>query len=298
MTQSTSWRRFRAVCIVVGIVTVVGLPTLSRSISAEDQLVDKNAAKQKTEHLERMRKVAQSIHVFEVRDDKRVETILVDQPILAYRDDTRKQDDSTMWIWGNKGRPSAMLAVEYYPQFPIEKRWLFEIASLSAGQIAAERGQDLHWQARKSGLNLQPLADADVPAGKATTRLAQMRQLRRRFTAHEREGTNGRIELQPLAAPLHRYQDPQQGIIDGAVFAFANGTNPEVLWIIEAHGKPGAPSTWQFGLAQMTGAEVFVQLDNKEIWTRAEADPPAERESYINGWMPETPAPRERQMEK
>ncbi len=287
MIQSANCRRFVPVaCSVVGIATVVAVLSILPSGAADDQPLEKPTAQNKAAHLERMHKLAQSIRVFEVRNDKRVAAELVGHPVLAYRDDTRQQDDSTMWIWGTPGRPTAMLAVEYYPQRPIEKRWLFEIASLSTGQIAAERDPELHWQARQPGLNLQLLAGAAGPAEKATSRLAQMRQLRRRFTAHEREGTDGRIELQPLATPLHRYQDPAQGILDGAVFAFANGTNPEVLWIIEAHSTAGAPATWQFGLVQMTGAEVFAELDGKEIWTRNDADPPAERDSYLNGWMP------------
>lgn len=261
------------------------------TIAAEDEAGSKAAAQQKAAHLDRMRKLAQSIQVFEVRNEQRVASALMEQPILAYRDDTRKQEDSTMWIWGAKGRPTAMCAVEYYPQYPLEKRWLIEIASLSTYPIAAERNPELHWQARKPGLNLETLAGAPTPAEKATTRLAQMRQLRRRFAAHELEGTNGRVELEPLAAPLHRYQDPERGIIDGAIFAFANGTNPEVLWIIEAYETSGAPAGWRFGLAQMTGAAVFAKLDDKEIWTREQADPPAERDSYINAWLSAIPEP-------
>jgi hypothetical protein len=36
----------------------------------------------------------------------------------------------------------------------------------------------------------------------------------------------------------------------------------------------------------MAGAEVFVHLDDKEIWKRPNADPPAVRDSYVNGWIP------------
>lgn len=252
---------------------------------------DKPAAltpEQKAAHLERMHKIARSISVFDgVGPDKRTAE-LVKQPVLGYRDDTRRQHDSTMWIWGNTGRPSAIIAVEYYPERPQNTKWLYEIASLSADRIAADRGEELHWEARKPGLDLTVLTGAPAPAEKPAARLAQMRQLRRRFTAHERTATEGRIELAPMAAPLHRYQDPKQGIVDGAIFAFANGTNPEILWIIEAHSKQGKSPSWQFGLAQMTGGEVYVSLDEKEVWKRGEADPPAERDSYINGWMSDT----------
>ena len=35
----------------------------------------------------------------------------------------------------------------------------------------------------------------------------------------------------------------------------------------------------------MTGEAVFAELDEKEIWTRGEANPPARREAYVNAWV-------------
>lgn len=287
MIQSTNLSWFLPTIFNVVRIVISGTLFSATILAKADDNPSNPAASQKAVHLERMRKLAKEIRVFEVSSDKRLQSDILDQPVLAYRDDTRRQDDSTMWIWGTPGRPTAMLAVEYYPQNPIEKRWLFEIASLSAGQIAAEKGKELNWKSRQPGLNFQPVMDATPPAEKAAARLAQMRQLRSRITAYEFDATDGRIQLQPLTTPLHRYQDPDRGIIDGAVFAFASGTNPEVLWIVEAFSNAGAAPVWQFGLAQMTGGEVFVQFDEKEIWKRGAAVPPSTRESYINGWMSE-----------
>jgi hypothetical protein len=262
---------------------------------ADEPAKPKDKEQEKAAHLERMLRLAQSIKISEVAGDQRTEAKLLERAVLAYRDDTRQQQDSTMWIFGQAGpsekpaalvgRPSAIVAVEFYPERRKATDWLYEIASLSTGTIAAERAPELTWQAKQPGIELKDLEGAPAPSEKPTVRLAQMRQLRDRFSAHEREGTDGRLELKALSTPLYRYQDPGQGLIDGAVFAFANGTNPEVLWLIEAHGKPGMAKTWKFGLAQMTGAGVYVALDDKQIWTRREADPPAVRESYVNGWM-------------
>lgn len=278
-----------ACVVLLGILAWFGLPLLAGDDKATP------SAQEKAAHLERMRQLAASIKVYEFTGEQQATAKLVDRPVLAYRDDTRKQHDSTMWIFGvppdsktgatASGRPSAMIAIEHYPNNIKSKEWLFEIASLATGQIAADRDPELHWRARQPGLDLKGLDGAPAPADKPAARLAQMRDLRRRFAAHEREGSEGRIQLQPLSAPLYRYQDASRGVIDGAVFAFASGTNPEVLWIIEAHGQPGTVPSWQFGLAQMTGAAVFVALDEKEIWKRDDADPPAVRDSYVNGWM-------------
>jgi hypothetical protein len=114
-----------------------------------------------------------------------------------------------------------------------------------------------------------------------------MKLLRERFTAHEKSVIGGRIELRPLTSPLYRYADEGSGLVDGAIFSFANGTNPEVLLVLEAHrSKEKDTGQWQYGLAQMAGAEVFVHLDEKQIWHRPNADPPAVRDSYVNGWIP------------
>jgi hypothetical protein len=268
---------------MIGILFLALLQGLRIMVLADD--VSELSAEQRAAHLQRMRNIATSIKIFELADGVRKPAELVDEPVLRYTDNTRKLYDSTIWVWGSSGRPSAIMAVEYYPERRREQKWLFEIASLSIGRIAAERGQEVRWTARQPGLHLEQLADGPAPAEKPALRLAQMKKLQQRFTAYEREGLGARIELRPLARPLHRYQDDAAGVLDGAVFAFANGTNPEVLCIIEAHPADEAGTHWQFALVQMTGAEVYAQLDGKEFWKHGEADPPAERDSYINGWL-------------
>lgn len=258
---------------------------LVAQLSAQGDPAANATEQERAAHLEKMRSIAQSIHVYELSEKQPTRVGLIEQPVLKYSDDTRKLHESTMWVWGAEGRPSAIIAVEHYPQKPTEPKWLYEIVSLSTGRIAVERTPELNWKAREAGLQLKVLEKAPAPSDKAATRLRQMRDLQARFTAHERAAVGGRIQLKPLSRPLHRYQSPVSGVLDGAVFAFANGTNPEVLWIIEARAVGKAPPTWHFALAQMTGAEVFVNLDQKQIWECREADPPAERGAYINGWM-------------
>jgi hypothetical protein len=235
--------------------------------------------------LKTMRDIAQSITVFERSGGKRSVLRLVDEPVLRYADNTRKSRDSTIWIWVNEGRPGAILGVEHYAEWPRDKQWLFEIASLSPNRISVERDKKELWAAREPGLRLQSLADAPQPASKPAARLAQMKQLLRRFTAHERAVVEGRIELRGMAKPLYRYESDAAGTKDGAVFSFANGTNPEVLLILEAQPDGEDASGWRFAFAQITGAEVFADLDGQQIWQCPEADPPAKRDAYFNAWV-------------
>ena len=236
-------------------------------------------------HLARMKAVASSIRLLADPAAEESAVKLMDEPILRYTDNTRENRESSLWLWSGGGRPTAILAVEFYPKPPRGPRWLFEIASLSPSRIAAQHEMDLQWVAKEPGLKPTPLDRGEPPAEKATRRLAQMKAIFRTFTAHESAVIEGRIELRQLSSPLYRYTDEGAGVVDGAIFAFANGTNPEVLLILEARADKDATLRWQYSLAQMTGGEVSVELDGKEVWRQREADPPAVRDSYVNGWL-------------
>ncbi len=56
-----------------------------------------------------------------------------------------------------------------------------------------------------------------------------------------------------LPQPVYRYSDPNTGLIDGSLFLFAIGTNPEVFLFVECHGKDGEPRAWQYGVARRPG---------------------------------------------
>lgn len=242
---------------------------------ADDPTAERDAHRQKS------KQVAESFQI--TSDDQPVQ--VATEPLLRYTDATRRIHESSLWVWGLKGRPAAIMAIEYYPKQPKGTPWLFEIVSLSPHRIHAHKKTYLDWHAEKPGLNLTVLPDSGTPADRPALRLAQMRQLMRRFTAHESAVIEGRVELRPMTNALHRYEDGKANLIDGALFAFANGTNPEVFVLLEAHSVPGGSPVWKYSLAQMTGGAVSVSLDGNEVWSSPEADPPAIRPSYVNGWL-------------
>jgi hypothetical protein len=242
-------------------------------------------AAERAERLAQAKRILDAMRVYAAPDRKGAPATRTSEPVLRYTDSTRQTSDSTLWIWGAAGRPAAIVAIEHYPKNPDMKRWLCEVASLSDERISVEYGRAIDWTANKPGLELERLEGAPAPAEQPAARLTQIKQLQRRFTAHEKASIEGRIELRPLAKPLHRYQDTDAGIVDGAIVSFVNGTNPEVLLVLEARKTGTGAAEWQFGLVQMTGEAVFAELDGKEIWTRGEADPPARRDAYVNAWV-------------
>jgi hypothetical protein len=63
-----------------------------------------------------------------------------------------------------------------------------------------------------------------------------------------------------LTQPIDRYRSAAEKIVDGAIFAFANGTNPEVGVVFETDGQ-----RWQYGALRLTSAEASVWLDGRQV---------------------------------
>jgi hypothetical protein len=191
------------------------------------------------------------------------------KPMLRYSDPTRGGIqaaatnvllDAGVWRLGAEGRPTALVTIEIY-QNPDGTRVLaYEFLSLSEAKYSLKHKKEkIRWDATGSALDLKELPDAPKPAATAAERLLQMRQLARRFAATERLN-NESIECRLLTQPIDRYQSASEKIADGAIFAFANGTNPELGVVLESDGE-----RWQYGTLRLTAAEASVTLDGRQV---------------------------------
>ena len=104
---------------------------------------------ERADRLRRMRELASSFRLLSDAAKPDSAVPLIETPLLRYNDETRESHDSSLWIWSTGGRPTALLAIELYPEKPRGPRWLFEIASLSTGRIGARHATDLDWTARR-----------------------------------------------------------------------------------------------------------------------------------------------------
>ena len=71
-----------------------------------------------------------------------------------------------------------------------------------------------------------------------------------------------------LTQPIHRYDDADAGIIDGAVFVFStHGTNPDLLVLVEAQEQERKPARWRIAATRMTTGELIVRDGERELWS-------------------------------
>ena len=72
------------------------------------------------------------------------------------------------------------------------------------------------------------------------------------------ESDKNRYELRLLSQPLYRYENAKADILDGALYAFVEGTDPELILSLEA-ARVG--KSWKFATGRLTrwGMEVRYQ---------------------------------------
>jgi hypothetical protein len=84
------------------------------------------------------------------------------------------------------------------------------------------------------------------------------------------DGTEDREELRLLPRPIYRYdldaaKAAHHELIDGAAFAFAQGTDPEAVLLIEAVRR-GDLTTWQYAFGRSTGYTLEAKLGPSVVW--------------------------------
>lgn len=245
-----------------GLVLIL-LALSSVSLRAED---DQEAKRR----LEYMQTAVDSLEPESSELKSKVALTMASKPLLRYNDPTRggvKKEDSVnflldagVWRLGTEGRPTALVTVEIY-QAPDKSRVVaYEFLSLTEAKFSLRhKTQEVRWDATASGLSVKDLPEVPKPAATAAARVAQMRQFSRRFAAKETFNKET-VECRLIAQPIDRYQSEAEKILDGAIFALANGTNPEVGILFETNGEH-----WKYGILRLSAAELSVTLDGKEI---------------------------------
>jgi hypothetical protein len=191
------------------------------------------------------------------------------EPILRWSNPTVGEVYGDVYVWTDRGRPS--LVGSMYRFFQPNWGATFEVCSLSSTALSGRTGDREFWHPAASGLKWQALADAAAPAATSAGRLSQIRRLATEFSATVIDTRNvdtpvPRI-LRLMTQPLFRYPAPVDGsdYMDGALFTFVEGTDPEVMLLIEATRSDGVPA-WRFGLARMNGDELRVSHRDQPVW--------------------------------
>ncbi len=190
------------------------------------------------------------------------------EPVLKWSNPVIGTIYGDVFVWTDQGRPEAVASI-YKFYSPLTHR-ANEFHSLALGKVTADRDGTTVWMPSRPGLELKPIPGAIAPAESAPLRLRQMRALAAEFTGRQtnREGVDRDMRL--LAQPIYRYENTKGELIDGGLFVFVLGTDPEVFLLIEARRKPGSAPEWRFGAVRMNSINLRLNHRGREVWSAQE----------------------------
>jgi hypothetical protein len=197
----------------------------------------------------------------DARPDARFE--LREEPLFHWSNPARLGEDGAVFVWMLQGRPQVIGSVFTYRSGDVIRR-KHEYHSLASGPLTATYGGQRVWAPRQAGVYFESMTDAPPVPATARGRLSQLKALSRRFSAKIEDYAGKKEELRLLPQPLLRYESDDQ-TVDGALFSFSQGTDPEVILILEARLDGDAP-TWQFAFARYHFVDLRVAYQGREVW--------------------------------
>ena len=213
------------------------------------------------------RKRAEALEVAEQRKEGPQKLTLVRNPLQALSNSVRPdQVHGTVHLWTADGRPrmigSVWSALDQNNR--AQRNLCYEFHSLSEFPLTASLNNNVLWRPKDAGIEWLSIKDSPVPAKTRPLRLTQMRQQMAEIRA---ELDTQESELRLLPQPVYRYPENMDGVIDGAIFSYVMGTDPEVFVLLEVRMPTvGTEPTWLLAPVRFTGSGITLKRGDMVLW--------------------------------
>jgi hypothetical protein len=178
-------------------------------------------------------------------------------------------EDGAIFLWlGEDGRPEASLQLFLVKNATAPNgMWAHESNSLSTGSLAGTRRGQPSWSPNWPGVEYHRLDGDDVPKPGVTPalRARQMRSIAQGFRITDYFKDKSWTELRLLPTPIARSGRESAAVIDGALFAFVIGTDPEACVFVEARQGKNGPE-WFYAMGPFSCYSLKGECKNNEMW--------------------------------
>jgi hypothetical protein len=189
--------------------------------------------------------------------------VLMPEPVLKWSNPSVGEIHGNVFLWTLNGRPAIVGSI--FKWFSPHTHMSHEFHSFCEQPLRGKyEGADV-WTTIEGGLKFARAADLPVPAAGKPQRLLQMRDFARNCAATKHEKDGSLTELRLLTQPIHRYAVPADGLVDGGLFVFVLGTDPELFVLLEARESSGKQE-WQFAVTRMNSVAVSLRYKDRELW--------------------------------
>jgi hypothetical protein len=251
------------------VVVLVSIMHCGHLFAKDDPVKDKDEEARRELQLKNMKRSAAQYSI-SLADDRKKLFKWHENAVMRWSNPLVNVKDGAVYLWTDRGRPQAIIKLYTFDN----ELFTHECVSLSESRLIAEREGKIAWNPTEPGIKFSELPDAPKPAESAAERLRQMKALAGKFSATYTPIPKDAkpFELRLLIQPLLRFEksdDPQY--LDWALFAFANGTDPQGLLLIEARRTEGS-RRYYYAFAKMASGAVHARYDDKEIFTSEKYD--------------------------
>jgi hypothetical protein len=187
------------------------------------------------------------------------------EPLFRWSNPISTVKDGIAAVFTLAGRPVV------YAEFQIHNEGYaaHEFACLTSEPLVMKRVDREVWRPTERWIKFQAFEAVPRPADKPPLRLVQMRKLAAQFAVTDHFGWRDDgitpYELRLMPQPVYRYSSA--GIMDGAIFLYAQGTNPEAIVLLEARDGAAGPR-WHYAFAPSTIYQLEVRLGDGVVWQK------------------------------
>lgn len=189
------------------------------------------------------------------------------EPLLRYGDRTRDIGSSALWVWMDGELPVVFQKIEINDWSPNYPQWTFCVGCASPETLT------VNWSVNGGKFLPLPVAalelpGAPMPAENGDRRSLELRALARDLNVTSTVGKKS-SELRLMPKPLMEFADKTRGIAYAAVVAYALGTNPDFLVVIQLREQEGTAARWSCIPIHMTSAGLQLKYKEELIWEDA-----------------------------
>jgi hypothetical protein len=192
------------------------------------------------------------------------------KPHIVLRWDNQVRDSGSAVgltvVWADDIRPQVIASI-----FPWRGLLMHELDLLSReANLVGKREGKVVWQPKEIGIEFHAVPKAPAPAESKARRRLQLKQLAAQFEATMlgwKSDNSDRQELRMMPQWLHRYGRDGTACLDGAVFGFAMGTDPEAVLLLEAFQSGVGVYQWQFAFVRQTSGALEGRWKKDIVWT-------------------------------
>lgn len=192
---------------------------------------------------------------------------LVSAPILRWTNPVRKVRDGAVFLWLDGERPAAIMCAFW--RGSSDSQFKHEFHSLHSEPFRGTLLRELVWRPNEAGVSFRAVRGSPKVAGSERLRLVQMRQIASTYQGSIVPTDRPVEQLRLLSQPLYRYvsHGATPGLVDGAIFAFVQTTDPEILILLEAREDSSGAAGWHIAFVRMSRWPLQLSCASEVVWS-------------------------------